>query len=51
MQTQLTEIKQLIDIAIQRGIFANAESVIQISNTFNEIVKYIQDNERTIDTN
>ena len=43
MQEQLKQIKELIDITIQRGIFANAESVIAISNAFNDVVKFIQE--------
>jgi hypothetical protein len=43
MQQNLEQIKQLIDVSIQKGVFANAESVLALSNAFNEIVKFIQE--------
>ena len=47
MQEQLLKIKQLIDITVQKGIFANAESVLDISNAFNEIVNFINEHGTT----
>jgi hypothetical protein len=43
MQEQLKQLKELIDVSIQRGIFANAESVIAISQAFNDVVKFIHE--------
>lgn len=43
MHEQLSQIKQLIDISIQKGVFGNAESVLAISNAFNDIAKFIQE--------
>ena len=47
MQQNLEQIKQLIDVSIQKGVFANAESVLALSNAFNEIVKFIQEHGTT----
>lgn len=45
MQEHLKNIKSLIDIAVQKGVFQDANSVLVISDSFNEIVKFIQSKE------
>lgn len=45
MQEHLKNIKSLIDIAVQKGVFQDANSVLVISDSFNELVKYIQSKE------
>lgn len=45
MQKHLENIKTLIDIAVQKGVFQDANSVLAISESFNEIVKKIQSTE------
>lgn len=45
MQEHLKNIKSLIDIAVQKGVFQDANSVLVISDSFNELVKYIQNKE------
>lgn len=42
MQKHLENIKTLIDIAVQKGVFQDANSVLAVSDSFNEIVKFIQ---------
>ena len=42
MQKHLENIKALIDIAVQKGVFQDANSVLAVSDSFNEIVKFIQ---------
>lgn len=53
MQEHLNNIKSLIDIAVQKGVFQDANSVLILSNSFNEIAKYIEtiNNERNNTTN
>jgi hypothetical protein len=48
MQKHLENIKTLIDIAVQKGVFQDANSVLAISESFNEIVKKIQSTENGI---
>lgn len=45
MQEHLKNIKTLIDIAVQKGVFQDANSVLAVSDSFNEIVKFIQSKE------
>jgi hypothetical protein len=53
MQEHLNNIKSLIDISVQKGVFQDANSVLVISNSFNEIAKLIEklNNERNNTTN
>lgn len=45
MQKHLENIKTLIDIAVQKGVFQDANSVLAISESFNVIAKHIQSTE------